>query len=92
MSTINFVNTTPEELVQLFSKSVKSEIEQQLKGISQKPEQEEHLTTNEALEILKVKAPTLWKYVKDGKITKYDFQGRVFYSRKELMNRFNKSV
>ena len=29
---------------------------------------------------------------KDGKITKYDFQGRVFYSRKELMNRFNKSV
>jgi hypothetical protein len=92
MSTINFVNTTPEQLVELISKSVKSELEQQLKGISEKSEPEEHVTTNEALKILKVKAPTLWSYVKDGKITKYTFEGRVFYNRKELLNRFTKSV
>jgi hypothetical protein len=92
MNAINFVNTTPEELVELISKSVKSELEQQLKGISAKSEPEEYLTTNETLKILKVKAPTLWNYVKDGKITKYTFQGRVFYNRKELMNRFTKAV
>ena len=98
MSTINFVNTTPEEFakflsqseyfLQSISKTVMAVMEKQSKGSSG----DEYLTTNETLKILKVKAPTLWTYVKDGKIAKYTFEGRVFYKREELMNRFTKAV
>ncbi len=90
MSTINFVNTTPEDLVELLSKSVKAEIQQQLKDLNSDPTLSEYLTPDETAELLKVTKPTIWRYRKRGKLTPYYFENKVYYKRSEIEQGFTK--
>jgi len=82
--TVQFIQTTPTELVELINNGVKSQLED-LKKQLDLGVQEELLTRLEVCDLLKIDSSTLWHWTKKGKVICYGIANRRYYKRSEIM-------
>lgn len=83
MSTIQFIQVSPEQLQSEITKGVKSHLDDFLKHF--KPKQpEDYLTRQEVAEMLKIDLSSLHNWTKKGKLKPYGIGGRVYYKRSDI--------
>lgn len=86
MGTLQFIQTTPEQLVDLINEGVRSELQFFKKEILTENANDDLLTREQAAELLKINLSTLWAWTNKGKITSYGISGaRRYYKRSEIM-------
>jgi excisionase family DNA binding protein len=87
MNSIQLIQITPQELMQLVSNAVNEqfqELKSLLKGNSSKEEEEEYLTRREASKFLNSSLTTINQWQKQGIITHYKLGNKNFYKKSEL--------
>lgn len=82
MSTIQFVQVTPEQLQNAILEGVKNQLSEFKKQLQ---EPEELMTRDEVSKFLKVNLSTLHNWSKQGKLIPFGLQGRVYYKRSDIM-------
>jgi|TARA_B110000037_G_scaffold116642_1_gene133866 hypothetical protein len=85
MGTIQLIQTTPEQLVELINEGVKKQLEDFKKELTTKEANDELLTRKEACEFLKIDSSTLWAWSNKGKVKAYGIVNRRYYKRNELI-------
>jgi hypothetical protein len=85
MSTLQFIQTTPEQLAELINEGVKSQFENFKKDFSTQTANDELLTRKEACEFLKIDSSTLWAWTNKQKVKAYGIANRRYYKRSELI-------
>ncbi len=76
---------TPEGLVELMLIGVRAELKAFKEGFAPTPA-DELLLTSQALELLKIKGTTLWRWHKQGRINVYKVGKINYYKKAELMD------
>lgn len=82
MSTIQFIQTTPEQFKEDVLKGMNLQFEELKKFLN--PPQDQLLTREETRDLLKVDLSTLWGWTKKGKLKAYGIGNRVYYRRNEV--------
>ncbi|MGE0560471.1 MAG: helix-turn-helix domain-containing protein [Flavobacteriales bacterium] len=77
--------TTPEQLANLISENVKSQLLDLKKSLQSNEANDELLTRDETCKLLQIDSSTLWHWTKKGKVTAYGIANRRYYKRSELM-------
>jgi excisionase family DNA binding protein len=77
--------TTPEGLVELMLISFRAELQSFKNELAPAPASEELLTKKEVCELLKVKAVTIWRWQKEGKINSYGIGKNRYYKKAEIL-------
>ena len=85
MSTLQFIQTTPEQLAELITEGVKSQLQDLKKDLQKQEANDQLLTRAEACEFLKIEQTTLWHWTNKGKIQAYGIGNRRYYKRSELL-------
>ena len=85
MRTIQFLQTTPEQLVELINEGVKSQLHDLKKDLQRQEANDDLLTREQACEFLKIEQTTLWHWTNKGKIKAYGIGNRRYYKRSELL-------
>ena len=85
MSTLQFIQTTPEQLVELISEGVKTQLQDLKKDLQKQEANDQLLTQAEACEFLKIERTTLWNWTNKGKVQAYGIGNRRYYKRSELL-------
>lgn len=75
-------NLCPQELEEIITQIIRSELEEFRKDISI---HNELLTRREACSLLKINMTTLWNWSRKGKIISYGIGNRVYYKKSELL-------
>jgi excisionase family DNA binding protein len=83
MSTIQFIQITPEQLQDEILRGVKVQLNELIKHF-QPVKPSEFLTRNEVADLLKVDISTLYNWTKKGILIQYGIGGRVYYKRQEV--------
>lgn len=83
-NTIQFIQTSPEELTSAISKAVEVQFQQLKKQLLSKNANDELLTRKQACEFLQIDSSTLWAWTKKGKVIAYGIANRRYYKRSEL--------
>lgn len=84
MSTLQFIQTTPEALADLIKEGVKSQLEDFKKNL-QTHNPDELLTREETCKFLQIDSSTLWHWTNKGKVTAYGIGNRRYYKKAELL-------
>lgn len=85
MSTVQFIQTTPEALADLIKEGVKSQLEDFKKNLQiQNPD--ELMTREETCKFLQIDSSTLWHWTNKGKVTAYGIGNRRYYKKAELLD------
>jgi hypothetical protein len=77
--------TTAEQLVNLISENVKSQLIDFRKSLQSNEANDELLTRDETCKLLQIDSSTLWAWTNKGKVTCYGIANRRYYKRSELM-------
>ena len=85
MGTLQFIQTSPEQLAELISDGVRAELQILKRELLNNNANEELLSREEAAALLKVDLTTIWSWGKKGKIQAYGIAGRRYYKRSEIM-------
>lgn len=86
MGTLQFIQTTPEQLAELINESVKKELQVLKRELLYKNANDEILTRDQVCRILSIHASTLWHWQNKNKIQAYGISGsRRYYKRSEIM-------
>ena len=86
METLQFIQTTPEQLAELISEGVRSEIQILKKELLNAKANDNLLTREQTAELLNINLSTLWAWTNKGKIKVYGISGsRRYYKRSEIM-------
>ena len=86
MRTLQFIQTTPEQLAELIKESVKVELQTLKKELLHENANDEILTREQVCKILSINSSTLWAWQKKNKIKAYGISGaRRYYKRSEIM-------
>ena len=83
LKSVQFIQTTPDEVIQTTLQGVQSIIDQ-FKADFQPKEPTEYMTRTEVKELLKIDLSTLHNWTKKGKLKSYGIGGRVWYKRHEV--------
>ena len=78
-------NVSSEQLTELITNVFKTQLQDFKKELSNQNENEDLLTREQVLELLKINASTLWHWQNKGRITVYKFANKCYYKRSELM-------
>jgi predicted DNA-binding transcriptional regulator AlpA len=89
MSKIQFVETTPEDLVKLIAAEVAKQT--QSKPQAPKNEDEDLMTREQVKDFLGCSYVTLHSHVNKGRFKKYSLGSRSYFKRSEIMDSINKS-
>lgn len=81
---IQFIQTSPEQLVQLISDGILSQLADFKKGFSP-INQDVLLTRAQTCEYLQIDQSTLWSWTNKGKVTAYGIANRRYYKKAELL-------
>ena len=81
--TVQFYQTTPDEVIQTTLQGVQSIIDQ-FKADFQPKEPTVYMTRTEVKELLKCDLSTIYNYTKKGKLKSYGIGNRVYYKRHEV--------
>lgn len=84
-STIQFLQTSPQQLADLISESVKNQLEVLKKDLNSQQANDELLTRAEACEFLKIEQTTLYHWTNKGKVKAFGIGNRRYYKRSELL-------
>lgn len=84
MSTIQFIGTSPTDLITELKNSLIPELKAQLSAQFQPIQPTEYLTRSEVCELLKIDLSTLHRWRKDGTISSFGIGNRVFIKRSEI--------
>ncbi|CAM3401244.1 helix-turn-helix domain-containing protein [Zobellia roscoffensis] len=83
MKEIQFIQTTPDQLVEKILSGVRSEL-QELKNDFQPKAPTEYLTRKETKDLLRIDLSTLSTHTKNGLLQSYGIGNRVLYKRSEV--------
>ncbi|WP_309608437.1 helix-turn-helix domain-containing protein [Flavobacterium sp.] len=83
MSTLQFIQITPEQLLEAIIAGVKLQLET-LKKDFKPQEPEEYLTRHEVAKLLKCDISTIHNWTAKGKLKPYGIGNRVYYKRVEI--------
>jgi hypothetical protein len=89
MGTIQLIQVTPNELVNLISESVKTQIQElsnQLKGTQPTTQSKEFLNRKETAELFGVSLPTIHLWQNNGILKVYKMSNRCFFRYSELLD------
>ena len=81
---IQFIQTTPEQLVELINEGVKNQLDD-FKKTFQSPEIDVLMTRAQACEFLQIDSSTLWHWTNKGKVIAYGIANRRYYKKAELI-------
>jgi len=84
MSTLQFIQTTPEALVELIKVGVKSQLED-FKNNFKANNSDELLTREETCKLLQINSSTLFHWTNKGKVKAYGIANRRYYKKAELL-------
>lgn len=79
---IQFIQTTPEQLVELISEGVKNQLDDFKRNFQR---QDVLLTRTQACEFLQIDSSTLWHWTNKGKVIAYGIANRRYYKKEELI-------
>ena len=82
---IQLYETTIEELVSKIKNSIKEDISELFKEVSNKKQLPEYLTRKEDLQLLKVDSSTLWRWTNNGTFKQYPINNRSYYLREDIV-------
>lgn len=85
MNTIQFIQTSTEELTSAISKAVEVQLMQLKEQLLSKDANDELLTRKEACKLLQIDQSTLWHWTNKGKVKAYGIANRRYYKRSELV-------
>ncbi|MFP3599423.1 helix-turn-helix domain-containing protein [Chryseobacterium sp. SIMBA_029] len=91
MSAIQFIGTSPKELIEDIKKEIIPELKEQLSKEFQPKEPTVYLSRNEVCEMLQVDLSTLHRWRKDGTLVAYGLGNRVYFKRNEIDELMNKN-
>ncbi|MFT6945598.1 MAG: hypothetical protein ACJARP_000003 [Vicingaceae bacterium] len=91
MQSIQLVQVSPTELVNLINEELVIHIENLLNQLSKHPQEKEVLTRKDCAELLGVSLVTLHDWNKKGIITPYKLGNRTFYKRSQIMESLSNS-
>ncbi|MNU18958.1 helix-turn-helix domain-containing protein [Chryseobacterium cheonjiense] len=91
MNTIQFIGTTPKDLITEIKNALIPELREQLSKDFQPKEPTEYLTRSEVCELLQIDLSTLHRWRKDGTLTAYGVGNRVYFKRSEIDEYINKN-
>lgn len=91
MTTIQFIGTTPSELIQDIKKEIIPELKAELCKEFQPKEPCIYLSRQEVCEMLHVDLSTLHRWRKDGTLVAYGLGNRVYFKRNEIDELLNKN-
>lgn len=83
METVQFIQTSPQQLKELISNDVREQLEE-LKKTFQPKEPNEYLTRNNVAEMLSVDLSTVHNWTKKGILHAKQIGGRILYLRDEV--------
>lgn len=83
MVQLKIIQITPEELKDLISEGLKTQIEG-LKRIQTSKDPDKLLTRAETAKLLRINLATLWAWSKSGKIQSVGIGNRVYYKRSDI--------
>lgn len=87
MGTLQFIQTTPEQLAELISEGVRSELQFFKKEILTENANDDLLTREQAAALLHINLSTLWHWQRKGKIKCYGISGsRRYFKRSEILS------
>ena len=86
-NSIQFINVTPQELVNLISESVKAHLEQLVNKIESKSSKDEpeFLTRKKTADFFGVSLATIHDWNNNGSLKPYKMGNRTYYRRSELL-------
>ncbi|UWX59143.1 helix-turn-helix domain-containing protein [Chryseobacterium oranimense] len=91
MTTIQFIGTTPDDLIREIKKEIIPELKEQLKEEFQPKEPTSYLTRNEVCEMLHIDLSTLHRWRKDGTLIAYGLGNRIYFKRNEIDEFINRN-
>ncbi|GEN73038.1 helix-turn-helix domain-containing protein [Chryseobacterium lathyri] len=91
MTTIQFIGTTPDDLIREIKKEIIPELKEQLKEQFQPKEPTSYLTRNEVCELLHIDLSTLHRWRKDGTLIAYGLGNRIYFKRNEIEELLNQN-
>ncbi|WP_284463985.1 helix-turn-helix domain-containing protein [Chryseobacterium sp.] len=91
MNTIQFIGTTPTDLITEIKKALIPELREQLSKDFQPKEPTEYLTRSEVCKLLQIDLSTLHRWRKDGTLTAYGVGNRVYFKRSEIDQYINRN-
>lgn len=84
MEAIQFLGTTPQELITEIKNSLIPELRAELSKEFEPKKPTEYLTRSEVCEILKIDLSTLHRWRKNGTLQGYALNNRVYFKRSEI--------
>ena len=91
MSTIQFIGTTPTDLISEIKNALIPQLRAELSKEFQPKQPTKYLTRAEVCEILQIDLSTLHRWRKSNIITAYGIENRVYFKRTEIDNLINKN-
>lgn len=91
MSAIQFIGTTPTDLISELKNAIIPELEQRLSQQFQPKQPTQYLTRAEVCELLQIDLSTLHRWRKEGVLPAYGIQNRVYFKRNEIEDYLTKN-
>lgn len=91
MTQIQFIGTSPKELIEELKDSLIPELKEQLSKDFQPKEPTCYLTRNEVCEMLSIDLSTLHRWRKEGKLIAYGLGNRIYFKRNEIDEFLNRN-
>lgn len=85
MDTVQFIQTTPQQLAELINEGVKNQLLELKKNLNSQQANDDLLTREETCKFLSIDSSTLWAWTNKGKVKAYGIGNRRYYKRSELL-------
>jgi len=85
MDTVQFIQTTPQQLADLITEGVKNQLHELKKNLKSQQANDDLLTREETCKFLSIDSSTLWAWTNKGKVKAYGIGKRRYYKRNELL-------
>lgn len=85
MNTVQFIQTTPQQLADLITEGVKIQLQELKKNFNSQQANDELLTREETCKFLSIDSSTLWAWTNKGRVKAYGIGNRRYYKRSELL-------
>jgi predicted DNA-binding transcriptional regulator AlpA len=90
-NTIQFIGTTPTDLVSEIKLAIIPELKRELSAEFQPKQPTEYLTRSQVCDILQIDLSTLHRWRKDNILSGYGIGNRVYFKRNEIEELINKN-
>lgn len=85
MDTVQFIQTTPQQLADLITEGVKIQLQELKKNLDSQKANDDLLTREETCKFLSIDSSTLWAWTNKRKVNAYGIGSRRYYKRSELL-------